>query len=285
MFKDNRITFLLILSILSVIFFDALQQKFYLDTFNIQPGSDVTFLFLLQVHFIRWSAWLAATITGIILLRSKNQLFSQNKPVNWVLVSIVFFCLNLVAILVISLFNIIQYGSEFTFALLQEIFTFMIYQKGMSFTFASGLTLLLMYNQSKKQVIDAQWVEIQSLKDLVVDTSSEKESNAHHLLIRIGSREKLIPISEITWFEADDYCVRIHTETKTYSLRKSLKSLEKDLQDFNFIRVHRRALVNLSYFEQADFNNCTVTLSDHSEIPISKSRISHLKQVLKAASL
>ncbi len=284
MFKNNRITFLLLFSILSVIFFDALQQKFYLDTFNLQRGSDVTFLFLLRVHFIRWSVWLAATIAGILLLRSTGQLFNQNKSVNWVFVSFIFFCLNLVAILGISLINIFQYSSEFTFTLLQEIFTFMAYQKGMNFTFASGLTLLLMYNQSKKQVIDAQWVEIQSLKDLV-DTNPGKETNAHHLLIRIGSREKLIPITEITWFEADDYCVRIHTESKTYSLRKSLKSLEKDLQEFNFVRVHRRALVNLSFFEQADFNNCTVTLSDRSEIPISKSRIGYLKQVLKAASL
>ncbi|RNC85250.1 MAG: LytTR family transcriptional regulator [Balneola sp.] len=284
MLTKNKITLLLIISILGVIFFDALQQKFYLDTFDLYSDGEISFLFLLKLHFIRWTIWLGTTFLGISFLRSTDRLFSSDKTENWILISGLFLFLNIIALVLVSAHNILQSNTELSFVVLKEVFVFMIYQKGMSFTFASGLTLLLLFNRSKKHIIEAQWVEIQSLKDQVVG-NPEKASDAHHLLIRIGSREKLIPITEITWFEADDYCVRIHTESRTYSLRKSLKSLEKDLQNFNFVRVHRRALVNLSYFEQADFNNCTVTLSDRSEIPISKSRIGYLKQVLKAASL
>ncbi len=47
------ITFLLLL-----IAFDTLQQKYYVDTYNLGQGLDYTFLTLFKRHAVYWSIWL-----------------------------------------------------------------------------------------------------------------------------------------------------------------------------------------------------------------------------------
>jgi DNA-binding LytR/AlgR family response regulator len=95
----------------------------------------------------------------------------------------------------------------------------------------------------------------------------------------------LIPLNEVTWIEADDYCVKIHTERKAYSMRKSMKSLEEQLASYRFIRVHRGALLNLGYLDHVDFESSLIKLQDSSELPLSKSGAQVLRKALKENSI
>lgn len=173
-------------------------------------------------------------------------------------------------------------GIGFSYPAFSEIFQFMVYQKGLNFMFASCLLVLLLYNKSTMLIIDAQWVEIKNLQSA---SKSLPEIEHTNLNIKIGNKLRVIPLSDVQWVEADDYCVKIHTSEKSYTMRKSLKSLEKDLAPFRFVRVHRRALLNLEYLEHVDFNDYTVRLQDKSEIPLSKSGAQVLKKALNTISI
>ena len=66
------------------------------------------------------------------------------------------------------------------------------------------------------------------------------------LVVGTGSRASVLNTRDIDWVEADDYCSLVHAAGVTHLMRESLKALEVELGQERFIRVHRRALVNLS---------------------------------------
>ncbi len=283
MFPKRSTPYLLILSVFIIISFDAFQQKFYLDTFNLYPDNPITLLDLLNNHLTRWLIWSVVSISFILF--SWNKFSSNEQPVNlsdWILIFLTALISNLVSVLLISVYNLIDFGSVIEFNFLKEQFTFIFFQKGLSFTFASCLLILLVYNRANSLIIDAQWVEINHLKE---QSSKSFDGEKPNLTIKIGNKHKVIPISDVLWFEADDYCVKVHTSQKSFTMRKSLKSLEKELSELNFVRVHRKALLNLEYLDHVNFSDSTVQLKNNSEIDLSKSGAMLLKKVLHTTSL
>ncbi len=65
------------------------------------------------------------------------------------------------------------------------------------------------------------------------------------LVVRDGSRTVILPLAEIVWIEAEDYCARIHLAARSVLVRESLRMLEQRLDDARFARVHRSAIVNV----------------------------------------
>jgi len=66
------------------------------------------------------------------------------------------------------------------------------------------------------------------------------------LTIREAGRTHVMPIAEIDWIEAEDYCARIHAGARSVLIRRSLQSLQAALDPHGFVRVHRSAVVNRS---------------------------------------
>lgn len=280
---NRRLTFILGISIFLLIIFDAFQQKFYIDTFNLNPEGS-SFLYIFKSHSLRWFLWLAGSIPYTLF--AKKIFNSETEEVSTKdLISLIGVVASSVLLMIfaISLMSMLLFNDEVSFSLFSEWFIFVFFQKTVSFSLASSLMVLLVYTSSTKQVIEAQWIEIKNLKSSV--TTSSALSSDPNITIRIGNKLKLIPLGEVTWIEADDYCVKIHTQGKAYTLRKSLKSLETELAPFQFIRVHRKALLNLAYMDQVDFNSSIIKLQDLSELPLSKSGAQILRKVLKASSI
>lgn len=280
-FRKTTIAFSFFL--LLIILFDAFQQYYYLTNFDIvENRSEILFTNLFQTHFIRWLVWAASAIP---LSLFSWKIFSNTKmdiPVStWLKIFIAGFLCWILAIVSISLISIS--GISFSINGFSETLLFFTVQKGITFLFAYCVLVLILFNKSKEQVIDAQWLEIKNLK---TDSSASGTQNLNpQVSIKIGNRVKLISLNEVTWIESDDYCVKIHTQHKSYSLRKSLKSLEEQLAPFQFVRVHRGALLNLGYLDQVDFEQSVIKLQDSSELPLSKSGAQVLRKTLKASSI
>jgi two-component system, LytTR family, response regulator len=60
----------------------------------------------------------------------------------------------------------------------------------------------------------------------------------------------MISTSEITWIEAKDKYVLVHTPKQTYSLREGISTLAARLDPSEFLRVHRSALVRLDHVRE-----------------------------------
>jgi len=63
-----------------------------------------------------------------------------------------------------------------------------------------------------------------------------------HLCIRRGDRSELIPVHEISHFQADHKYVSVWHHGDEYLIDESLKTLEQEFAE-QFIRIHRNALI------------------------------------------
>lgn len=93
------------------------------------------------------------------------------------------------------------------------------------------------------------------------------------LVVRSGERSLTVRLSEVLWIEAEDYYARLHTTHGHYLQRLSLTSLELRLDPRHFLRVHRRAILNLNEVRQVrDGEVLEVILSDGTALMVSRAR-------------
>ena len=281
---NRRTSILLGAFIIGLIFFDAAQQKYYLDTFDLAPNGPVAFGELLSNHLIRWLIWLVVSIH--VLFFAWNKVFNKERisNKNWIVIGGLVLLSTLLSITLVSLQSI--FSQNLSLAAFSEFFQFFTYQKGLTFLMASILFIGLLYNHSKLKTIDEQSIEIKTLKKVTSDLQEVlSQEEKPHLNVKTGYKLKPIALEDIVWIQSDDYCVKIHTADKTFTLRQSLKALEDKLAPFRFIRIHRSALLNLNYLDQVNFDTAHVRLVNDHEIPYSKSGIKSLKEYMKNLSI
>lgn len=94
------------------------------------------------------------------------------------------------------------------------------------------------------------------------------------LVIDDAGTTLVLPLEEVHWVEASGAYVVIHAD-KDHLVRRSLTSLERELADSGFIRVHRSALVNLGAVRSLrplTHGDGVTTLSDGTTVRVSRSR-------------
>jgi len=93
------------------------------------------------------------------------------------------------------------------------------------------------------------------------------------LMIKSAGEVSFVRVSEIDWIEADDYYACLHVGPRNHLLRRSLAELEQDLQDANFCRIHRSAIVNIDRIKTLKLNadgEYNVVLESGSELCLSR---------------
>ena len=278
-------TILTLLVLFGLIFYDAAQQKFYLDMFELAPKSDYSLGSLFIQHLIRWGIWLLISAPfGIMAWRAIKSNPRQFDTAVALRLAMLILTSILISLVVISLATIgVQSLSLDAFG---ELFTFFFFQKSLLFFMADCTILILFYSYSRELVIQSQYVAIENYKQQNQDESAKAIPDIPQMLIRTGNRITPVLLEEIVWIQSDDYCSKIHTsDDKSFSLRKSLKSLEAELRPYGFVRIHRSALLNLKSVEQLSLDRSVVRLQNHVELPVSKSRVKSLKESLSEQSL
>lgn len=77
--------------------------------------------------------------------------------------------------------------------------------------------------------------------------NGDKPARLRRLLARDGQSYTVVPVDEIKLIESANNYVVIHTLGKRVVLRRTMASLEEDLDPAQFIRVNRAAIVNLQF--------------------------------------
>lgn len=116
--------------------------------------------------------------------------------------------------------------------------------------------------------------QLNNLQDATDDTSSRQ-----HLSVSSHGKIELIPVNQILCFRAEQKYVSIFLADKEILTDESLKRLENEFAD-QFLRIHRNALVALSFIEALDRDaegNNMIKLKGM-EMPLLVSR-RHLKEV------
>ena len=101
--------------------------------------------------------------------------------------------------------------------------------------------------------------------------------NQLYFVVRDNTSICKLYYKEILYFECNAHIISVRTTTRTYKITGSLKKLEEELEQDQFVRVHKSFLVNLRHIYA--INSDTVTLSDRSSIPLSKERRSEVRKI------
>ena len=105
------------------------------------------------------------------------------------------------------------------------------------------------------------------------------QANRSEYLTRVlasaGRRTAVVPIAEVVWLAADDYCVQLVTASGRYVVRERLTAFEEKLDPAEFIRVHRSAIVRLDAIralDRAPDGRVAVILGDGTRVPVGRAR-------------
>lgn len=95
------------------------------------------------------------------------------------------------------------------------------------------------------------------------------------LLVSVGTRSVVVPVSTVSWIRADDYYASVFAGGTAYLIRESLAELERRLDPREFMRVHRSAIVRLTMVRSLDRpanGRHHLVLRDGTRVPVSRSR-------------
>jgi len=75
--------------------------------------------------------------------------------------------------------------------------------------------------------------------------SAAGEGRPLRVLVREGRRTRFVPLADVDWFEADGNYIRVHAGGERYRTRGTITAIEAALDPRQFVRIHRRIVVNM----------------------------------------
>jgi DNA-binding LytR/AlgR family response regulator len=100
-----------------------------------------------------------------------------------------------------------------------------------------------------------------------------------HLLLKVDKKLVRVEVNEMLYVQSDWNYVYVHIDQKRYMVLGSLKSMIKELEPYNFIRIHKSFLINLKHFKSIEGN--MVELSNGVKLHVSRNYKQGLLERLK----
>ncbi|WP_295649031.1 LytTR family transcriptional regulator DNA-binding domain-containing protein [uncultured Mucilaginibacter sp.] len=110
-------------------------------------------------------------------------------------------------------------------------------------------------------------------------------SPAQHerIVVKTGTKVKIIPVHDVQYLEADDDYVSIHTQEGSFLKNKTMSFFEQTLDPRQFVRVHRSYILSVAQITRIDpyeKDAHLAILKSGAKIPVSKTGYIKLKAVL-----
>ncbi|WP_100628164.1 LytR/AlgR family response regulator transcription factor [Algoriphagus formosus] len=135
------------------------------------------------------------------------------------------------------------------------------------------------FQQALNRFLERYEVE-QGGQNSAISSLAEK---SQRLVVRVKNEIKIIPVNQVSYFEAADDYVNIVTESGAFLKKMTMKSLEEALSPDRFARIHRSYILNLNEvtrIEPYEKDSYLVFLRNGKKLPVSKTGYSRLRQVL-----
>lgn len=117
----------------------------------------------------------------------------------------------------------------------------------------------------------------------VLNTMSATGSQQGRIVVKTGSKVKIIPVHDIQYMEADDDFVKIYTAEGSFLKNKTMAFYEETLDAAQFVRVHRSYILHINQItkiEPYQKESHVAILRDGKQIPVSKTGYTKLKTIL-----
>ena len=119
-------------------------------------------------------------------------------------------------------------------------------------------------------------------KQLLDDVSLTAPQN-ERIVIKDGSKIKIIPIQDVHYLEAADDFVKVFTKEGYFLKNKTMSHFEQVLDPSQFVRSHRSYIINLQQITRIDpyeKDNHFAILRSGAKVPVSRTGYPKLKSIL-----
>src|SRR6476620_5277450 len=149
--------------------------------------------------------------------------------------------------------------------------------------------LLKPFNQERFEKAIKKWREQKNnsagekqTKQLLDDVALTAPQN-QRIVIKDGSKIKIIPVQDIFYLEAADDFVKVFTKEGYFLKNKTMGHFEQVLDPSQFVRSHRSYIVNLQQITRIDpyeKDNHVAILRSGAKVPVSRTGYPKLKSIL-----
>jgi two-component system, LytTR family, response regulator len=122
-----------------------------------------------------------------------------------------------------------------------------------------------------------------SLTSGLLEAASQTPVQSNRIVVKNGSKIKIIPIQEVQYLEAADDYVKIYTQEGHFLKSKTMAHFEQVLDAQQFTRCHRSYMVNLQQIVRIDpyeKDSHIAILKSGAKVPVSKTGYPKLRTVL-----
>jgi two-component system, LytTR family, response regulator len=117
----------------------------------------------------------------------------------------------------------------------------------------------------------------------LLETASNSPAQHERIVVKTGTKVKIIPVQDVIYLAADDDYVSVYTAEGSYLKNKTMNFFEKALDPRYFVRVHRSYIIAIQQITRIDpyeKDAHLAILKSGAKIPVSKTGYIKLKQVL-----
>lgn len=118
--------------------------------------------------------------------------------------------------------------------------------------------------------------KFQRVQDAALQTISSRAQK--YLLVDIREEFIKIPIHRILYIENFSRKVTIFYGNSSITCYRKMADMEKELDEWNFIRVHEAFIVNMQYIKSINKGDLEMVLENGKTIPVSRRRMRNLSE-------
>lgn len=104
------------------------------------------------------------------------------------------------------------------------------------------------------------------------------------LAVEKGGRISFVDVDDVRWIESAGNYARLHAFSGTFLVRRTMKSLERELDGDAFLRVRRSAIVNMEHVDEIESGNderFLIRLDDGTELRSSRRRAGTVRRYIE----
>ncbi|MBS4065869.1 MAG: LytTR family transcriptional regulator DNA-binding domain-containing protein [Chitinophagaceae bacterium] len=148
--------------------------------------------------------------------------------------------------------------------------------------------LLKPFSQERFDKAINKWMDMKSksqqqLPQQLLQQAGKHPSHNERIVVKTGSRIKIIPLHEVHYLEAADDYVKIVTQEGSFLKKNTMGYYEDLLTPSQFIRTHRSYIINVQEITRIDpyeKENHIAILRSGAKVPVSRTGYPKLKALL-----
>jgi len=124
---------------------------------------------------------------------------------------------------------------------------------------------------------------VQKQTENLLETASHSPQQHERIVVKTGTKVKIIPVADVQYLQADDDYVSVFTQEGSFLKNKTMSFFEQTLDARHFVRVHRSYILSVQEITRIDpyeKDSHLAILKSGAKIPVSKTGYAKLKQVL-----